>query len=470
VSLPPVELTKSTLETLAGRGLRVPAYDRDALRPRIAHIGVGGFHRAHLAVYCDELASSGGDWGICGIGLLSHDRAMADALGAQDHLYAFTAKGTDHRESRVIGSIIDFVFAADDADLAVDRIAAEATAIVSMTVTEAGYDDTPRNRGTFDVIASGLARRRDRGASGVTILSCDNLPGNGDAARRRVLDACRRRSDELEGWAAERCTFPTSMVDRITPVTADADRDHLLETYGLVDRWPVVAEPFLQWVLEDDFAAGRPDFDTVGAILTGDVHAWELYKLRFLNAGHSTLAYLAALAGLTYVDEAMAVPELRRFLERFLRDEALPTVDEIPGHSRSSYVDAVMERFANTGVRDQVARLCVDGTSKFPTFVMPTIVRNLELDGPVGDAALALAGWAHYLATMPSDEQAHDTLGDRSRPLARLAMDGEPTVFVDRRAGFPAELVESDRFIEAFSAAHRAIAADGALAALRRRP
>lgn len=470
MTLPPIELTGSALETLAERGLRVPTYDRRALRARIVHIGVGGFHRAHLAVYCDELASAGSDWGICGIGLLPHDRAMADALAAQDHLYSLTTKRSDQRESRVIGSIVEVVFAGDQPELAVARIAVEETAIVSMTVTEAGYDDTPRSRRTFDVIAGGLERRRDRGASGVTVLSCDNLPGNGDAARRCVLDACRRRSEELEAWAARHCAFPSSMVDRITPVTTDADRDHLVDAYGLVDRRPVVAEPFLQWVLEDGFAAGRPPFDTVGAIFTDDVHAWERYKLRLLNAGHSALAYLAALAGHTYVDEAMDDPGLRRFLERFLRDEALPTVAEIPGHPRSDYVDAVVERFANTGVRDQIARLCVDGTSKFPTFLMPTIVRNLELAGPVDDAALALAGWAHYLATVPDDQQAADALGDRSRPLARLAMDGEPAVFVDRRAGFPAELVESDRFIEAFSAAHRSIAADGAPTTLRRRP
>ena len=470
MTLPTLALRRSTLGTLADRGLRVPTYDRRALRPRIVHIGVGGFHRAHLAVYCDELAAGGSDWGICGIGLLPHDRAMADALSAQDHLYSFTAKGNDRRESRVIGSIIDFVFAADETDLAVERIIADETAIVSMTVTEAGYDDTPRNRATFDVIASGLARRRDRGVDGVTLLSCDNLPGNGDAALRCVVDACRRHSGELEAWVHRHCTFPNSMVDRITPVTADADRDHLVDTFGLVDRWPVVAEPFLQWVLEDDFAADRPDFDTVGAIFTGDVHAWELYKLRFLNAGHSTLAYLAALAGIRYVDEAMAVPELRRFLGRFLRDEALPTVDEIPGHPRSDYIDVVIGRFENIGVRDQIARLCVDGTSKFPTFLMPTIVRNLEIGGPVDDATLALAGWAHYLATVPDGEQAPDALGDRSRPLARRAMAGDPAVFVDRGTGFPVELVSDTRFTEAFTTAHRAITAEGVLATIRRRP
>lgn len=463
-----IELDTSGLAALAARGLDVPTYDRSALRRRIVHIGVGGFHRAHLAIYCDHLAARGGDWGICGIGLLPHDRAMAEALRAQDHLYTFTKKGSDVRETAVIGSIIDYVLADDDPSAAVDRIGADETAIVSMTVTESGYDDTARNHRTFDVIAAGLAARRLAGRSGITILSCDNLPGNGDAARRCVLAACRRRDDDLVDWVIDRCRFPNSMVDRITPVTADADRQHLVDTFGLIDRWPVVGEPFTQWVLEDDFAAGRPDFADAGALYTDDVHAWELYKLRFLNAGHSSIAYLSALAGIEYVDEALATPEIHRFLEQLLREEAVPTLAEIPGHSRLDYVDVVIERFANTGVRDQIARLCIDGTSKFPTFLMPTIARQLELGGPVARAAHALAGWAHYLASVPVDEQAHDVLGDQSRSLARAAEDGDPTVFVDLRAGFPDAVVGDARFADAFAAAHRSIAEHGPLGALRR--
>ena len=462
-----IELSEQTLGVLRDRGMSVPNYDRRALDCRIVHIGVGGFHRAHLAIYCDLLARMGGTWGICGIGLLPHDRAMAEALGAQDHLYTFTEKGTDHRESAVIGSIIDYVFAADDPGLAADRIAAGTTAIVSMTVTEAGYDDTVRSRHTFDVIADGLDRRRIAGGSGVTILSCDNLPANGEAARRCALAAAARHSTELAGWVEQHCTFPNSMVDRITPVTADADREYLLDTYGLADRWPVVAEPFWQWVLEDDFAAGRPDFASVGALYTDEVHAWELYKLRLLNAGHSAIAYLCALAGITYVDEAVATPAVRSFLERLLFDEAVPTLTPIQNHPREDYVRIVVERFSNTGVRDQIARLCIDGTSKFPTFLMPTIVRQLELGGPVTRSAHALAGWAHYLAVVPDDEQEPDALGSQSRPLARAAM-ADPKAFIDERAGFPPELVGDERFADAFTAAHASITEHGALGALER--
>ena len=460
-----IELDEGAQAELARRGLDVVRYDRSALAPRIVHIGVGGFHRAHLALYCHLLAEAGGDWGIHGIGLLPADRAMASALGAQDHLYTFTEKGPGTRSSRVVGSILAMTVADDDDEPAIARLAAPDTRIVSMTVTESGYDDTERNRRTFDVVAAALGRRRTTGAGPVTVLSCDNLPGNGDAARARTLEAAERLDPELARWIERACTFPNSMVDRITPQTADADREHLVEEFGLVDRWPVVAEPFWQWVLEDDFAAGRPDVESVGALLSDDVRAWELYKLRLLNAGHSAIAYTCALAGITYVDEALATPEVRSFLERLLLDEAVPTLEAIPGHPPEGYVATVVERFSNTGVRDQIARLCIDGTSKFPTFLMPTIERQLELGGPVEASALALAGWSRYLATVPEGEQAHDALGERSRPIARDAMD-EPERFVDERTGFPPAVVADERFRRAFADAHRAIGERGPLGAL----
>lgn len=462
---PVIDLAPGALAELAARGLDTPGYDRTALVPRIVHIGVGGFHRAHLALYCHLLAQRGGDWGICGLGLLAGDQAMADALAAQGHLYTFTEKGTGTRRSRVVGSIVDFAMAADDAEPAVARVAADTTRIVSMTVTEAGYDPTPRNQQTFDVIAAGLDRRRRSRAGGVTILSCDNVRGNGDAARRCVLEAARRHDAGLADWVGGECTFPNSMVDRITPQTADEDRRHLVDEFGLADRWPVVAEPFWQWVLEDEFAAGRPDFDEVGVLFSDGVHAWELYKLRLLNAGHSAIAYLSALADITYVDEALATPEVREFLTRLLLDEALPTLDPIPGHPPEDYVATVLARFANTGVRDQIARLCIDGTSKFPTFLMPTIERQLELGGPVARSALALAGWAHYLASVPIERQAHDSLGDQSRSVARSTV-SDPAAFVDERTGFPRTIAENDRFRDAFVTAHRAIADHGPLGAL----
>src|SRR5919197_4301385 len=381
----PISVGQAHLPEIARRGVRVPAYDRGRLTPRIVHVGVGGFHRAHLALYAHELASEGGDWGIVGLGLLAQDAAMAAALGAQDHLYTLIEKGNGPPSAAVIGSIVGYVHAPGDHDAAVaELVASPATSILSLTVTEAGYAEPSAEQAasgagaTFDRIAAALAVRRERAAGPLTILSCDNLPGNGDAARRAVLAAAERADPLLAAWVQENCTFPNSMVDRITPVTADVDREWLRASTGVEDRWPVVAEPFRQWVMEDDFAGGRPPWDAVGAVFTDRIGDWELYKLRFLNAGHSCMAYLSALAGIGFVHEAMAIPAVRQFLEDVLHREALPTLAEIPGHPREQYIASVLERFANSGVRDQIARLCIDGSAKFPKFLIPTVARQLE--------------------------------------------------------------------------------------------
>ena len=464
----PAPLTHDRLGDLAHRGVRVPTYDRGLLRPRIVHIGVGGFHRAHLALYTDGVAAAGGDWGIVGLGLRPEDAAMAATLARQDHLYVLVEKGPDAPTAAVIGSIIGFVHApsADD-PAAAELIAAPTTAILSLTITEAGYGE-PVAGGpptTFDRIAAGLALRRERGSGPLTVLSSDNIPGNGAVTRTATLAAAARVDDGLAAWVRERCTFPSSMVDRITPVTSEADRAWLRRTYDVDDGWPVVAEPFRQWVLEDDFAAGRPAWEQDGALFTERVHDWELYKLRLLNAGHSSVAYLAALAGLTFVDEALGVPSVRAFLEELLHREALPTLTAIPGHPREDYVASVFERFENTGVRDQIARLCIDGSAKFPTFVVPTIVSQLERGGPIGRATTALAGWARYLGAVDPAEQAFDAAGDVARGHAAAAAT-DPRAFLDYAAVFPPELRDSARFAAAFGDAYRRVVEDGPLAAM----
>jgi mannitol 2-dehydrogenase len=463
--VPAVPLCTATVPTLLERGMAVPAYDRSQLRPRIVHIGVGGFHRAHLAMLCDALAERGSDWGIRGVGLLRGDRAMSDALGAQDHLYTLTRKSAEVCETEVIGSIIDYCLASDDATIAVDAIADPDTAIVSMTVTEAGYTDNEANRRTFDVIAAGLDRRFRANAGAVTVLSCDNLPGNGHAARECTLAASARVGAECARWVREHCTFPNSMVDRITPATTDSDRLHLVDAFGLTDRWPVVAEVFWQWALEDCFAAGRPAFEDVGVLFTDDVESWELYKLRLLNAGHSAIAYLSALAGFTYVDEAVSNPEMHAFLSALLLDEAVPTLTAIAGHPREDYVATVLDRFANTAVRDQIARLCIDGTSKFPTFLIPTVSSQIKSGGRIEMAALALAGWAHYLADTPDAEQSHDEHGASSRSVARSAV-GDPARFLRDSAVFPDAVAADPTFVTAFVRAHQLIGDVGPIGAI----
>jgi mannitol 2-dehydrogenase len=464
--LAPLLLREENLDPIAARGIAVPTYDRSALLPRILHLGVGGFHRAHLALYVHELAGAGSDWGIRGLGLLPGDRRMREALEPQDFLYTLVERGNEEPRPQVVGSIIDFVLAVDDPAAFAVQIAEPGIEILSLTITESGYSLEKQNA-TIEAIVDGLAARRAAGGSSLTILSCDNLPGNGTVARNAVLSVCEERGQGLAEWVDRECTFPSSMVDRITPQTADGDRAWLRERWGIVDAWPVVCEPFRQWVIEDRFAAGRPRFEDAGALFTDDVRSWELYKLRLLNATHSCMAYLSSVAGIVYVDEAVGMPPMRRFLERFLLDEAIPTLNEIPGHPRAAYAETVLERFENAGVRDQIARLCIDGTAKLRSFVVPTIERQLELGGPVGCAALALAGWARYLALTPTDERAPDTGGDRAATYATRSLD-DPVAFLGLAEVFPPSVRDSERFREAFTNATRSLAALGPIGAVEK--
>jgi mannitol 2-dehydrogenase len=469
----PIRLGQARLPEIADRGIPVPTYDRARLRPAIVHVGVGGFHRAHLAVYVHELASRGSRFGIVGLGLLPGDAEMAAALRGQDCLYTLIEKDGGEPSAQVIGSITRFVHAPQGHDAAASAlIAAPGTAILSLTITESGYaepsaaEHAAGKRTTFDRIAAALAVRRDRNAGPITILSCDNVPRNGDAARAATLSAAGRLDPALPAWVERHCTFPNAMVDRITPATSPEDRAWLRDSAGIVDGWPVVSEPFRQWVMEDDFAADRPPWEDAGALFTDRIHDWEQYKLRMLNAGHSCIAYLAALAGITYVHEAMAVGALRAFLEDLLHREAMPTLIEIPGHPREDYAGSVLERFANVGVRDQIARLCIDGSAKFPTFLIPTIEGQLERGGPIERAATALAGWARYLAVVAPEQQAFDASGDAARRYAAEAT-ADPVAFLAYEAVFPPAVRSSPRFRSAFAEGYERIAAEGPIAAMR---
>jgi mannitol 2-dehydrogenase len=459
-----IPLRESGLGAIAGRGVRVPRYQRDALVPRIVHLGVGGFHRAHMALYTDDVAT-GGDWGIAGVGLLHTDRRMADVLQAQDCLYTLIERDSDGSRPRVVGSIVEYLLAAGDRAALAERVADPRLAILSLTITEGGYSVADGNP-TIESVVEALHHRQVRGAGPLTILSCDNLPGNGDVARAAFTAVAERHGAEV-GRYLDTCPFPNSMVDRITPQTKDADRDWLREEIGVDDGWPVVCEPFRQWVIEDRFAAGRPRWEDAGALFTDRVHDWELYKLRMLNASHSCMAYLMALAGVEYVDEAIAIPAVRRYLGQLLTREAIPTLTEIQGHPAGEYAETVLARFANAGVRDQISRLCIDGTAKFPSFLIPTVEAQIERGGPVACAALALAGWARYLGTVPAESRAPDSRGERAAEFGRRSL-GEPLAFLELNEVFTAPLRGSDRFRDAFAQASSDLAASGPMEAIER--
>jgi mannitol 2-dehydrogenase len=443
----------------------VPVYDRRALVPRILHVGIGGFHRSHMALYTDELAAGGSDWGIRGAGLLDEDRRMAEVLRTQDYLYTLIARDSAGSDPRVVGSIVDYTLAAPDGNVFAEHVADPQLAILSLTITESGYSVAGGNP-TMEAIVAGLEARRAGVGTPLTILSCDNLPGNGDTARAAILSLADPHGAKLVRFI-ETCAFPNSMVDRITPQTQDVDREWLRDEVGVDDSWPVVCERFRQWVIEDLFAAARPRWEEVGVVFTDRVEDWELYKLRMLNGSHSCMAYLMALADVVYVDEAVALPHVRHYLEQLLADETIPTLVPIPGHPPAEYATTVLQRFANTGVRDQIARLCIDGTSKFRSFLTPTVEAQIERNGPVSHAALALAAWARYLATVPPSLRAPDTHGEKAVALASRFL-ADPPAFLELDQVFTRRVRDSSRFRAAFTAAAANLAELGPHGAIER--
>lgn len=485
-------LSAETVSSLANDDLAVPQYDRSRLRAGIVHLGVGGFHRAHQAMYLDRLMNAGEalDWAICGVGVLPHDARMRDALTSQDGLYTLVLKHPDGTlEGRVIGSIVEFLLAPDDPEAVLEKMASPEIRIVSLTVTEGGYNvnpvtgefdaDDPAVRGelapgavpatTFGLVTEALRRRRDRGVPPFTVQSCDNIQGNGDVAHRMFAAFARLKDPQLAAWIEEHVPFPNSMVDRITPVTTDDDRAMVAERFGVDDAWPVVAEPFTQWVVEDRFAAGRPSWEDVGAQLVDDVEPYELMKLRLLNASHQALCYLGYLAGYRYAHEVCADETFVRFLRDYMAREGAPTLLPVPGVDLEEYQATLIERFANPHVRDTLARLCAESSDRIPKWLVPVIRANLASGGEVHRSAAVVAAWARYDEAV--DEQGEpieivDRLADRLKVAAARNRE-DPLAFVRDEELF-GDLATEPRFVEAYTAALDSLHTLGARATVER--
>jgi mannitol 2-dehydrogenase len=454
---------------LARLPIEAPTYDRGGVGVGIAHIGAGHFHRAHQAMYIDRLLQAGlaHEWGICGIGVMPADWTMRDVLNDQDGLYTLILEKPDgSRDAQVIGSIIDYRYAPDDPESALEVLADPSTRIISLTITEGGYRD-PEGP-AFALIVEALDRRRRRGIAAPTIVSCDNIENNGEIAARAVLANAESRDPELAQWVAARAKFPSSMVDRITPATtvqmaADVRRD-----FGVNDRWPVVAEPFTAWVLEDDFADGRPPLEEAGVLLVDDVAPYELMKLRLLNAGHQCLAYFAYLCGFEFVHEAARDPLFVEFLCGYFELEAIPTLPPVPGIDLHDYSRTLIERFGNPGVRDTVARLCAFSSDRIPKWLLPVINDNLAGDGSVRLAAATVASWARYAeGTNEWGEpfEVVDQLVDSLVPIARTQYDN-PTAFIEITAVF-GDLAQQPAFVQAYRWALESLHHKGARATLQ---
>ncbi len=419
-------LSNKTLHSLPP-AVAVPGYDRAGMRPGIVHVGVGGFHRAHEAVYLDDLMALGGakEWGICGVGLRPEDRAMRDALAPQDCLYTLVTRDAAGDKARVIGSLVRYVYAPEEEAAFRATLAAPETRIVSLTITEGGYTPQPgQPQNVFRYLADALRQRRGSGLKPFTVLSCDNLPGNGDAAKRALLASAA--DTDLAHWIAQNAAFPNSMVDRITPQTTDADRELVRAEFGIDDAWPVVCEPFKQWIIEDDFCDGRPEWEKVGAQIVPDVAPYETMKLSLLNGSHFAMAYLGFLAGFSTVPEVMADPEFRRFIQRLMDEEVTPLLPPVPGIDLTGYKATLLTRFDNPAIKDQVTRLCLNGSGKFPQYLLPSLQKAIRSGRPHRLLTLALAGWMRYLTGV--DEQ--------GRPFV---IDDPSTVLLTERASGQAD-------------------------------
>ncbi len=461
----------------------VPSYDRTALVPSVVHMSVGHFHRAHQAMYFDDLARRGHrDWGLVGVGL--RRREMQDALAAQDGLYTVVERGADGDRARVVGVIRGYHFAPDAPEAVVERLAHEQTRLVTFTVTGAAYH-VDFATGTFDAdhpevvadladpsrpisalgfLVEGLDRRRRAGLPPFTILSCDNLPSNGAVTRTAVVGFARLRDEKLAEWIESEVAFPSSMVDRITPVTTDADRERVAREFGIDDRWPVMTEPFSQWVIEDEFCNGRPPLEEAGVQFVPDVRPYALIKTRLLNASHSALGYLGVLAGLERADEAMADPAFRSYVTRTMADEVSPLLPAVVGLDLTDYQRTVVERLANPTMGDQLPRLCRNGSAKMPCHVLPSIVerRARGLEHPL--LTLAVAGWCRYLRGVDElgrEIAIDDPLAERLRLLAERG-GSDPRPLLRERSlfgplsddeGFAAELATALETLDRWGAA-----------------
>lgn len=419
-----VALRQDTLSHHARR-LPVPSYDRASLAPGVVHLSVGCFHRSHQAVYFDALAERGSvDWGIVGV---SHrNQALRGVLRAQDGLYTVIERGPDGDAPRVVGAICRYLHAPDSPDAVVTALADARTRLVTLTVTGAGYrpDLTdarrPAPQTVLGQIVAALARRRRAGDGPFTVLSCDNLVANGAIARRGVLELARLRDPALARWIEDRVTFPCSLVDRITPRTTDADRAGLAAEFGVDDRWPVVTEPFSQWVVEDAFCAGRPPLDEVGVRFVADVRPYALIKTRLLNAVHCALGYLGTLAGHATTDAAMEAPALAAYV-RSLLAEVRPLLPRVLGMDLGAYERDLLARVANHRLADQLPRLCRSGSTKVPHHLVASIADARARNRPHPALTLAVAAWCRYLRGTDDDGR-HITVDDPAAArLQRLA-------------------------------------------------
>ena len=484
-------LKEANLKSLP-RDVGVPTYDRKGLGQSVCHVGVGGFHRAHQAVYADDLLRQGGsrEWALCGIGLLPHDVRLRDVLQEQDYLYTMVERELGHDQARIIGSIVNFLYAPENREAVLEKMASPETKIVSLTITEGGYylnqatgefdaqhPDIQRDlehpgepNCSFGYLIEALNRRRQRGQAPFTVMSCDNVQSNGDVAKRMLLAFAELRDPVIRNWLEQDGTFPNSMVDRITPATTDAHREFVRQNFGIDDAWPVVPEAFRQWVIEDHFLHGRPAWENAGAEMTSNVLPYEKMKMRLLNASHQTMCYIGLLVGYQYADEAMGDAQIVRFVQRMMDEEVTPILDPVPGIDLEDYKRTLIRRFSNPAIKDTLLRLATEGSARIPKFILPSIVDSLRAGTPNRLLIFTVATWFRYLTGSDDRGQELEIIDPLKNRLREAAQKGKenPGPLLEIAELFPSELTQSSAFLKELSEAMRYLYGEGSRAALTR--
>lgn len=470
------------------KGILRPQYNRARLTPGIVHIGLGNFHRAHQAWYLHRLMQMGEaqDWAIIGAGVRGPDEAQRLKLAAQDYLTTLIELDPSGSSAEVTGSMIDYVPVTPDNAPLIAKMAVPEIRIVALTVTEGGYYLDPATNGfdaahpdivhdavhpdkpktAFGAMVAALRLRRDRGIGPFSGLSCDNLEGNGSILRQTVVSLARLSDPELADWIDATCSFPNSMVDCIVPATGQTELD-LVRALGIDDAAPVTHENFRQWVIEDDFCAGRPDWDKVGATFTDDVHDHEAMKIRILNGGHQVIANSGELLSVETIADCMAHPAIGALFSKLAHEEIVPHVAPVPSMTPQAYVDLIIERFSNPRIVDTTRRVAFDGSSRHPAFLIPSIRDGLAADAPIAGLALVEAVWARMCEGSREDGsqiEPNDPFWDDLQAEARAAR-SEPTAWL-AQSQYYGDLADQPRFVQAFDTWLRLIWAEGLQAAI----
>nr|CEP25280.1 putative mannitol dehydrogenase [Torulaspora microellipsoides] len=472
--------------------IEVPTYPRKAVKEGIVHLGVGGFHRSHLALYMNRLMQNHGtkDWSICGVGLMKFDAPMRDALQSQDCLYTLMERGIEKTTTQVIGSITSYMYAPENPRAVIEKMAHPDTRIVSLTVTESGYyhseatsslqtddpaiindlKDSKHPSTIYGYLYEALSIRHKKGSRPFTIMSCDNMPENGNTLKSMLIAFAKEKDTKLADWIEKNVAAPNAMVDRVTPKTTESDRTYLADVLGVKDKCPVVCEPFIQWVLEDNFTDGRPEWEKVGVQVVSNVGPYELMKLRLLNGAHSEMGYLGYLAGYQYIHEVVTDPIINKYIRVMNREEVIPLLPKIEGVDFNEYSLSVLERFSNPAIKDQVARICLMGSGKMPKYVLPSISEQLaKPNGKYDLLTLGVAGWFRYLTGIDMNGEEFEIEDVMAPTLIAAARKGgrNPAPLLNIKTLFGADLRDNKAFVQKLTTALELVSDKGPLETVR---